>query len=102
MKIAIILSAVTGPLALVRPMADAFAVPASFARIIAVSSCAPQPAEGQSRGVPSTTVRPGIVTAVISLARYFRLVMIRRLTIGTLNFSNETVGEDTGDSESRT
>lgn len=70
MKIAIILSAVTGPLALVRPIADAFAVPASFALIIAVSSCAPQPAEGQSRGVPSTTVRPGIVTAEISLARY--------------------------------
>jgi hypothetical protein len=62
MKTAIILVAVISPSALLRPRAEALLVPSSLARMTAVSSCAPHPAEGQSRGVPSTTVRPGIVT----------------------------------------
>lgn len=68
MKTAIMRAGSIGPLPVVRPRAEALLVPSSFWRMMAVSDWAPQPAEGQSRGVPSTTVRPGMVTpAVVSM-----------------------------------
>jgi hypothetical protein len=51
-----ILEASTGPVA-VRPRADALLVPISLSRIMEVSASDPQPGVGQSRGVPSATVK---------------------------------------------
>lgn len=97
MKTAIIFVAVIGPSALLLPSAEALLVPSSASLMIAVSLWAPHPAEGQSRGVPSTTVRPGIVTpGNVSLI----IEGDGEYTIGTLHFGDNAVRENTSDCKS--
>jgi len=61
-NVEIALSISTGPPPLVRPSAEAFPVPSSAVRMMDVSFSEPHAGVAQSRGVPSATDRPGMVT----------------------------------------